>query len=93
MRGACYVSAEVAGQGQASGPRAQSGRGATLSPREVDTAVLLAQGLTYRQVARRLKLTETTVATYGKRARAKLHVANKAELTKRIIELGYLQIS
>ncbi|MGH3164288.1 MAG: response regulator transcription factor [Trebonia sp.] len=68
------------------------GQKGPLAPREIETAVLLAQGLTYRQVARRMHLTESTVTTYAKRARAKLDVVNKAELTKKIIELGYLRV-
>jgi hypothetical protein len=42
-------------------------------------------------VPRRLGLTEATVATYLKGARAKLGVVIKAELNRRIMELGYLR--
>jgi DNA-binding CsgD family transcriptional regulator len=54
-----------------------------LAPRELETATLLAQGLTHRQISRRMGLTEATVSTYVKRLRAKLNVGNKAELTKK----------
>jgi DNA-binding NarL/FixJ family response regulator len=66
------------------------GEAPALAPREIETLTLLAQGLTHRQVARRMRLTEQTVNTYVKRLRAKLCAANKAELTRKCIELGYL---
>lgn len=59
-----------------------------LTMQEAATLRLIADGLTHRQVARRLSLTEATVATYVKRIRAKLGVGNKAELTRRAVALG-----
>jgi DNA-binding NarL/FixJ family response regulator len=69
-----------------------SGERPALAPRELETVTLLAEGLTHRQISRRMGLTEATVSTYVKRLRAKLHVGNKAELTRRVIELGYLPL-
>ena len=63
-----------------------------LAPRELETATLLAEGLTHRQISRRMGLTEATVSTYVKRVRAKLNAGNKAELTRRVIELGHVQL-
>jgi DNA-binding NarL/FixJ family response regulator len=64
-----------------------------LARREIETLRWLAHGLTHRQIARRMNLTEATISTYVKHIRAKLHAGNKAELTRKAIELGYLGIS
>ncbi|MFJ3639681.1 LuxR C-terminal-related transcriptional regulator [Streptomyces sp. NPDC090108] len=61
---------------------------ALLAHREVETLRLVAAGLTHRQIARRMGLTEATVSTYVKRIRNKLAVGNKADLTRKAIELG-----
>ncbi|GAA2636104.1 response regulator transcription factor [Streptomyces axinellae] len=63
----------------------------TLARREVETLRWLAAGFTHSQIARRMDLTEATVSTYVKRIRSKLNVGNKADLTRRAIELGLLQ--
>ena len=90
-RGGCYISSELAaGIGAAAAQGTRSAEGPGLAPRELETATLIEQGLTHRQVARRMGLTEATVSTYVKRLRAKLKAGNKAELTRRVIELGYL---
>jgi DNA-binding NarL/FixJ family response regulator len=60
------------------------GRG-TLSKREVETLELIARGFTHAQVAHRLGVTKATIDTYVERIRAKLHVGNKAELTRAAI--------
>ncbi len=73
-------------------PRQVPGQ-ASLTAREVATLRLVAQGLTHRQVGRRLSLTETTVDTYVKRIRAKLSVGNKADLTRKAIALGLVSLS
>lgn len=62
----------------------------SLTAREIGTLRLVAQGLTHRQVARRLSLAEATVDTYVKRIRAKLGVGNKAELTRMAVSLGLI---
>lgn len=61
-----------------------------LGRREVETLKWIAEGLTHSQIGRRMGLTEATVSTYVKRIRYKLNVGNKAELTRRAIELGYV---
>jgi DNA-binding NarL/FixJ family response regulator len=58
-----------------------------LSPRQVETLRLVANGYTHTQIARRMGLTEGTVNTYVKRIRAKLDAGNKADLTRLAIEL------
>jgi DNA-binding NarL/FixJ family response regulator len=61
-----------------------------LARRELETLRWIAAGLTHGQVARRMDLTEATVSTYVKRIRGKLNVGNKADLTRKAIELGLL---
>jgi DNA-binding NarL/FixJ family response regulator len=56
-----------------------------LSAREHTVLSAIADGLTHAQIARRLGISQSTVDTYVKRARAKLDVANKAELTRAIL--------
>ncbi|HWS34192.1 MAG TPA: LuxR C-terminal-related transcriptional regulator [Actinoplanes sp.] len=70
--------------------RAAAGPVPRLGPREVETLRLLVAGLTHRQAARQLGLTEETVSTYAKRLRRKLGAANKAELARKATELGYI---
>ncbi|WP_329138383.1 response regulator transcription factor [Streptomyces sp. NBC_01476] len=62
-----------------------------LARREIETLRRLAEGLTHGQIARRMGLTEATVNTYVKRIRNKLNVGNKADLTRKAIELGLLR--
>ncbi|GAA0587397.1 response regulator transcription factor [Paractinoplanes ferrugineus] len=61
-----------------------------LAPREVETLRWIASGFTHAQIATRMGLSQATVNTYAKRIRAKLNANNKAELTRRAIELGHL---
>lgn len=57
-----------------------------LSARETQVLRLVGEGLTHRQVARRLGISPHTVDTYIKRVRCKLRVGNKAELTRAALE-------
>ena len=65
---------------------------AMLAPRETETLGWLAVGLTHREIAGRMGLTEATVSTYVKRIRSKLNARNKVELTRVAIELGLLDL-
>jgi DNA-binding NarL/FixJ family response regulator len=53
-----------------------------LSVREDQVLQYIAHGYTHSQIARRLGISQHTVNTYVKRIRQKLHVGNKAELTR-----------
>ncbi|MEU3721286.1 helix-turn-helix transcriptional regulator [Streptomyces sp. NPDC031705] len=53
-----------------------------LSARERETLLLVADGLTRNQAARRIGISPHTVDTYLKRIRAKLGLGNKAELAR-----------
>lgn len=86
-RGGVYVTAELLAV--LPGP-ATTAREPRLTDREAETLRWVAQGLTHSQIGRRMGLTESTVNTYVKRIRAKLHAGNKAELTRRAIELGFV---
>lgn len=57
----------------------------SLSPRERQVLTCIAQGRTHYQVARILGISSHTVDTYVKRARAKLRLGNKADLTRAAI--------
>lgn len=91
LAGGSYLSPTVFGRrGTGAGARRSTG---VLSPRELETLRCLVDGLTHRQVARRLGVTEQTVNTYAKRLRRKLGAGNAAELTQRALELGYIRTS
>jgi DNA-binding CsgD family transcriptional regulator/tetratricopeptide (TPR) repeat protein len=59
-----------------------------LSPRELDVAQLVAQGLTSRDIAMRLTVTERTVNTHLERIRDKLGVRSRAEITAWLMQIG-----
>lgn len=62
-----------------------------LTRREQEVLRWIADGYTHSQAARRMGLSAATVDTYVKRIRAKLEVRNKAELTRKAIELGVVR--
>jgi DNA-binding CsgD family transcriptional regulator len=57
---------------------------ATLTTREGTVAFMIAAGTTRRDIAKRLGLSENTVATFAKRAYAKLGVHSRRELVHRL---------
>jgi two-component system response regulator NreC len=61
---------------------------ATLSAREREVLVLLAQGHTNRAIAERLGLSVKTVESYRARLMQKLGLDSRAELTRLAIDLG-----
>ncbi|MET8280551.1 response regulator transcription factor [Micromonospora sp. NPDC005174] len=61
-----------------------------LAEREIKVLRLVASGLSNVMIGEQMGVTESTVGTYLKRIRTKLNAANKAELTRRAIELGYV---
>jgi DNA-binding NarL/FixJ family response regulator len=66
-------------------PAAREPRIDVLSPREHAVLTYIAQGFTHEQTARRMAISKHTVDTYIKRARAKLRLGNKAELTRAVL--------
>lgn len=70
----------------AAGGAAAGAAAPVLSPREDEALDLIARGLTHAQTAARMGVSRATVDTYVERIRAKLHVGNKAELTRAAFE-------
>jgi two-component system, NarL family, nitrate/nitrite response regulator NarL len=62
-----------------------------LTPRERDVLVMVAQGLTHKQIGTRLNLSKATIDTYIHRVRQKAGSGNKADLTRLAIDLGLMQ--
>jgi DNA-binding CsgD family transcriptional regulator/tetratricopeptide (TPR) repeat protein len=69
-------------------PNKQGPRTNQLSPREREVVQLVAQGLTSRDMARRLTVTERTVNTHLERIRDKLGVRSRAEITAWLMQPG-----
>ncbi|MFD4791562.1 response regulator transcription factor [Streptomyces sp. NPDC058459] len=64
-------------------------RRAALSPREEEVLAYLAQGCTYRIIARRMGLSPHTVDTYVRRLRGKTGSVNRFQLAHLAFQLGY----
>ncbi|WP_055527399.1 response regulator transcription factor [Streptomyces graminilatus] len=62
---------------------------AALSPREQEVLAHLAQGCTYRMIARRMGLSPHTVDTYVRRLRGKTGSVNRIQLAHLAFQLGY----
>ncbi|MBN8753658.1 MULTISPECIES: helix-turn-helix transcriptional regulator [Variovorax] len=69
----------VAMQQQLHAPATQAGAWPQLSPRERETARLMTEGCTAKEIGRRLSLSPATVITYKERVYAKLGVQNLRE--------------
>ncbi|MPZ73356.1 MAG: AAA family ATPase [Nitriliruptorales bacterium] len=61
-----------------------------LSPREREVACLAAEGLTAAQIAERLVVSPHTVRTHLKRIHERLSVSSRAELTRFVVDAGWL---
>lgn len=64
---------------------------ANLSPREHEVLVLLAQGLSYSDVAAKLHIGVRTIGTYRTRIAEKLGLARRADLVRYALEMGLLK--
>ncbi len=86
--GGFYLSSQLADVMHAEAKRRtdQPG-GPKLSPREEEALRLVAEGFTHAQSARRMGVSQSTFDTYIKRVREKLCLGNKAELTRKAMEL------
>jgi two-component system, NarL family, nitrate/nitrite response regulator NarL len=83
-----YISSQLADLIDTSAAAEPSGLSASLAPREREVLSLIAQGFTQTQAATRMGVSPATIDTYVKRIRRKLGPGNKADLTRRAIELG-----
>jgi len=63
-----------------------------LTEREVEILHLLAQGLEYKEIARRLSLREATVRTHVSNILGKLHLANRVQATLYALRKGVASI-
>ncbi len=63
---------------------------ATLTEREAEVLVLLARGLTNKQIAQRLDIAPTTAITHRRNLAEKLGMRSVAELTLHAITAGYV---
>jgi two-component system response regulator NreC len=61
-------------------------KNAKLTERELDVVKQVAQGRTYKEIAKALNIGEKTVATYRERAAEKLGVKSRAELVRWALE-------
>lgn len=89
-RGGLHICAEILDRLVDRATFLGSGKPTRLADREIETLRWVAEGLTQGQISNRMGLSEATVSTYLKRIRAKLQASNKADLTRRAIELGYV---
>ncbi len=83
-----YANAVHAGLASVNG--GASGR--PLSNREMDVSLLLSRGLTGSQTAKRLCLSEETIATHRKRIFRKTGVKSVSELIWWMLRMGYLAV-
>jgi len=91
-RGGMHSSVSTLASVQRSTPATASGHPAvdTLSEREREVLLLVAQGHTNQQIAHRLFLSVKTVESYRARLMAKLGLKDRAELTRFAMETGLL---
>jgi DNA-binding NarL/FixJ family response regulator len=64
----------------------------SLTHREVEVLQLMARGLTNRQIARRLEISEHTVKFHAAAILAKLNARSRAEAVARAISLGWILV-
>jgi predicted ATPase/DNA-binding CsgD family transcriptional regulator/Tfp pilus assembly protein PilF len=76
------------GPDSAATPESEPRRAESLTPREYEVAVLLARGLTNRELAAQLVITEKTAKNHVQRVLEKLGVHSRAQLASRAQELG-----
>ena len=89
--GGFYLSSQLADMLQAGLERWDVTAGAVrLAPREEEALEYIARGFTHAQAARRMGVSPATIDTYVKRIRQKLGIGNKADLTRKAMELGRL---
>jgi DNA-binding NarL/FixJ family response regulator len=62
-----------------------------LSPREEEVLRLLAQGLSHKEVAEQLSISEKTVATYRERGMEKLGLKSRSDLLRYAVKRGWLR--
>lgn len=74
-------------------PLTQAAPAKTLSPREADVVVQLAHGLSNKEIADKLSISEQTVKTHVYNVFRKLEVGNRIELTLYAVRMGLVETS
>lgn len=74
-------------------PLTQAVPAKTLSPREADVVVQLAHGLSNKEIADKLSISEQTVKTHVYNVFRKLEVGNRIELTLYAVRMGLVETS
>src|SRR3989304_5765028 len=69
----------------------QAGTAKGLSDREREVLRLIAQGRTYKEIAKRLAMSAKTIETYRERIKEKLSLNTRAELVRYALEKGLLR--
>jgi DNA-binding NarL/FixJ family response regulator len=64
----------------------------SLTPRELEVLQLMARGLTNRQIARRLEISEHTVKFHAGAVLSKMNARSRAEAVARAIGLGWILV-
>ena len=88
LRGETFVSAALSQDGRRAVQRAVEVDLASLSDREREVLRLLALGLTGKEIAKHLGISDRTVETYRSRLMQKLNVNNLADLVRFAIQAG-----
>jgi DNA-binding NarL/FixJ family response regulator len=66
----------------------RAGKAPALTPRETEVLRLVAKGLAYKQIARRLSISHRTVQNHVQNTLTKLHLHNRVELVRYAIDQG-----
>lgn len=69
----------------------EEGEEEPLSPREEEVLRLLAKGLSHKEVAEHLSISEKTVATYRERGMEKLGLKSRSDLLRYAVKRGWLR--
>ena len=94
-----YLGVRVRGRGKpasepaAEGPRLTTADNALLTKRETELVGLLAQGLSNRQIAEQLFISENTVKKHLNNVYSKLEVTRRTQAVSKAVQLGILSPS
>jgi len=87
-RGRKYLASSIAQHLALAGIEGNASPFDGLSPRELEVALLLVQGLRQEEIARRLSLSAKTINTHKSRLFEKLGIADKIELARLVHQYG-----
>lgn len=62
----------------------------TFTPREIETAAYIAEGMTFEEIAERMGISARTVVAYSNSLRLHLGVAKKRQIPAAMREIGLL---